>query len=407
MAIEKEKTLVLCVDRDDDLGRKAHVQGPVIGRENNVKAATKLAISDPGEADANSIFGAVKKFDELKGTIKQLEIATITGFGKTGFKSDKILNEQLDAVLEKFPAKQFVLVTDGAEDDQIIPILQGRGRIISKETIIIKQAQAVESTYYTIKEALKDPFLARIVFGIPGLILLLYVAIGTISLQIIALVFGAYLLLKGFGIEEILIAGFNSIISSISTQRTSFPFYIGTIFILVFGGITAYNTFMGPTSQDIITMGVKAAQSTYLFIALAAISTIIGRAIDAVHFKKAYYLRKYFLSAVSVLLIWFILDSATLVFLGQADLNWFLFSILLSFIMLLIAFRVSTAMDVRNRITKLLIGLPVYNKEGQMIGKVEGINKSKNSIAFSTGKRSQEIKKRDFSLREGRILVSG
>ena len=202
-------------------------------------------------------------------------------------------------------------------------------------------------------------------------------------------------------------SGFNSIISSISTQRTSFPFYIGTIFILVFGGITAYNTFMGPTSQDIITMGVKAAQSTYLFIALAAISTIIGRAIDAVHFKKAYYLRKYFLSAVSVLLIWFILDSATLVFLGQADLNWFLFSILLSFIMLLIAFRVSTAMDVRNRITKLLIGLPVYNKEGQMIGKVEGINKSKNSIAFSTGKGSQEIKKRDFSLREGRILVSG
>ena len=29
----KMKTLVLCVDRDDDLGTKAGINGPVIGRD--------------------------------------------------------------------------------------------------------------------------------------------------------------------------------------------------------------------------------------------------------------------------------------------------------------------------------------------------------------------------------------
>ena len=61
-----DKVLVVCVDRDNDLGRKTTVQGPVIGRENNLKAASKLALADPSEADANCMFAAVRKFDELK-----------------------------------------------------------------------------------------------------------------------------------------------------------------------------------------------------------------------------------------------------------------------------------------------------------------------------------------------------
>jgi len=38
--------MVLCVDRDDDLGRKARLQGPIIGREENLKAATQLGLVD-------------------------------------------------------------------------------------------------------------------------------------------------------------------------------------------------------------------------------------------------------------------------------------------------------------------------------------------------------------------------
>ena len=39
--------LVVCVDRDDDLGRKAGVRGPVLGREAVLEAAINLWTVDP------------------------------------------------------------------------------------------------------------------------------------------------------------------------------------------------------------------------------------------------------------------------------------------------------------------------------------------------------------------------
>ena len=176
--MKSKNVMVVCVDRDNDLGRKANISGPIIGRKNNLNAAAKLGIADPGESDVNCIFGAIRKFDEVKKFYSEVEIVTLTGVGKQDFESDKEINEQLDKVLENFLVDAFVLVTDGAEDDQVIPILQSRAPIMSKETIIVKQASEVESTYYTIKEALKDPYLARIVFGVPGVILISYYLFG-------------------------------------------------------------------------------------------------------------------------------------------------------------------------------------------------------------------------------------
>jgi putative membrane protein len=401
------KLLVLCVDRDNDLGKKTRIEGPVVGREKNLDAANALALADPSEADANCMFAAVKKFDELTAEKVDAEIATITGWGKTGFKSDRILNEQLDSVLQRFPADGFVLVTDGAEDDQIIPILQSRAKIVSKETVVVRQAQEIESAYFTIKEVLKDPFVSRIVFGIPGIILLLYVALGSFSFQIIAFVFGFYLLLKGFGVEERILQAFNSITESISVQRTSFPFYVGSLFIIAFGAITAYNKYIVTTITDPIIDTVSIAHPTYLFISLAALSVVIGRSIDLIHFKKAYLLKKYFLSGVSVILLWFILDAGTLVLLRQADLNWFLASIIFSFIVLLIAFRLSEVMDVGKKITSLFIGLPIYSKEGIMLGKVDAIDRRKNVVLYTDAKtnRKIELHRSDFFLRAGRGIV--
>ena len=400
------KLLVLCVDRDNDLGRKTGINGPVIGRKKNIDAATALAIADPGETDANCIFAGVKKLDELKAEKVESEMATLTGWGKIGFKSDKILNEQLDAVLKKFRADGFVLVTDGAEDDQIIPILQSRARIVSKETVIVKQAQEIESAYFTIKEVLRDPFVSRIVFGIPGIILLLYVALGSLSLQIIALVFGFYLLLKGFGIEEKAFQVFNGVTESISVQRTSFPFYVGSLFIIAFGIITAYNKYLATQITDPLLDIISIAQPTYLFIVLATLSVMAGRSIDLIHFKKAYMLKKYLLSGVSVILLWFILDAGTLVLLRHADLSWFLTSIIISFAIVIVAFRLSELMDVRKKITRLFIGLPVYSKEGIMLGRIDAIDRRKNAILYTNEKTNTkaELARKDFRVAGGKVV---
>ena len=53
------RTLVITVDRDNDLGLKTSIRGPVVGRRNVLTAALKLGIADPEESDTNAILGAL------------------------------------------------------------------------------------------------------------------------------------------------------------------------------------------------------------------------------------------------------------------------------------------------------------------------------------------------------------
>lgn len=403
--------LVLCVDRDNDLGRKAGVSGPIVGRQANLNAAAKLALADPEDSDVNGLFAAVRKFDEVKALYQNAEIATLVGQGKTGMESDKKINEQLDAVMEKFPADGIVLVTDGAEDAQVIPILQSRAKIVSVETVVIKQAKQVEGAFYAIKEALKDPFLSKAFIGVPGIILVLLIALpfyGFNALQIIVGAIGVLMLLYGFGIYSATAGAVTGFTKSVSTQRVSFPFYIATLLVLAFGVVSAYSSFLMNQGLPIIELSLGSVFQLIFFIMLAAILFLLGKGIDAVHLKKAFYLRRYFLTGVSAILIWIILDSARTVFVGTADLGYFLLATGISFALFAIAFRASNALDVRGKITKLLVGLPVYNKTGEWVGKVEAVNAAKKSIDYLEikTKKSQTAKKEEFFLAEGRIVLS-
>jgi len=57
--------LVLCVDLDDDLGRKTGFSTPVIGREPVEEAAVALATADPEDSDVNVIFQGLHVYDDL------------------------------------------------------------------------------------------------------------------------------------------------------------------------------------------------------------------------------------------------------------------------------------------------------------------------------------------------------
>ena len=59
------RTLVLTVDRDNDLGLKTAIRGPVVGRKQVLTAALKLGIADPEESDTNAILGALNQHDNL------------------------------------------------------------------------------------------------------------------------------------------------------------------------------------------------------------------------------------------------------------------------------------------------------------------------------------------------------
>lgn len=403
---------VVCVDRDNDFGRKAGIEGPIIGRKDNLRAAVKLALADPEDSDANCLFMAIQKYDELKEKYAQIELITLVGSKKFGFESDLKINEQLEAFLETFHADQFVLVTDGAEDDQITPILQSRAPIISKTTVIIKQAKEVESTFYTIKEALRDPFLARIAFGVPGIIILLYLLLPTIGLQLVAGFFGIYLLLKGFGFEDRILSIIKEITSSISAQRVSFPFYVGSIMFAAFGlfsatpyAVTAYNEFQ--VGNYLMGMDSVAASmdSLILFGTITGIAFLVGKGADSIQLKKAYMLHTYFLSAVAIVLGAILLGTAKGVLVGNTTLSSFLALLVLSFVLFFGAYKVTQVFDIRKKVTKLLIGLPVYSKNGKWLGKVEKISKEKGAVELTVKSKKVSLTHEDFDLQNGKILV--
>ena len=92
------RVLVLTVDRDNDLGIKTSIRGPVVGRRQVLTAALKLGIADPEESDTNAILGALSQHDALleNGADEdEVEVAILTGDEKVGVRSDRAIAAQL------------------------------------------------------------------------------------------------------------------------------------------------------------------------------------------------------------------------------------------------------------------------------------------------------------------------
>ncbi len=210
-----ERTLVLCVDRDDDLGVKAGIETPVLGREENINAAVSLALRDPEEPDANAIFEAVRIFDRLTETAEReggrYQIATITGSELGGVGADRKLVSEFNEVLKTFPATDIVLVVDGFTDEAILPLIQSRVPVTSVRRITVRHSQSIEETAWIFSRYLKmlieNPRYARIALGLPGILLIvigILTVFGMLGSTWIAflVVLGFFLAVKGFGIDK-------------------------------------------------------------------------------------------------------------------------------------------------------------------------------------------------------------
>ena len=115
------KLLVICIDRDNDVGEKAGINTPVIGRDACIEAAQRLALEDPEDADSNSIFAAIKTYEDLISKGYQVEVVTIAGIKDRGIHADEKILAETRKVLEKFSANGAVIVSDGEDDESEVP----------------------------------------------------------------------------------------------------------------------------------------------------------------------------------------------------------------------------------------------------------------------------------------------
>ncbi|MHC1629585.1 MAG: DUF373 family protein [Methanoculleaceae archaeon] len=280
------RTLILSVDRDDDLGYKAGIQTPVIGRASCLDAANRLALIDPEDSDVNGIFQAIKTYDTLQEERRDVAIALLAGNHTNMLDGDRRIGEDLVQVIDQTGASSCIVVTDGAEDEYIIPLIQSRIPISSIQRVVVSQIPNLEGTYYIIKKLLDDPKVARVVLVPIGLAMLLYATAYLLNYPEIATiivvgVLGIYLLFKGFGIDEIFSYFLNSLHASLQKGRFTFVSYIAALILIVVGVI------MGLTSLLVYykTAGIIQYLVTFIYGAIgwflsAGLIASCGKIID-------------------------------------------------------------------------------------------------------------------------------
>ena len=266
---ESERILVLCVDRDDDLGVKGGIKTPVLGRKENVDAAVSLALRDPEEPDANAMFEAVRIYDHLRKGSKTSEnhqIATIAGSELGGVGADRKLVSELTGVLENFPASDVILVTDGFSDEAILPLVQSRVPVTSVRRIVVTHSESIEETAAVFSRYLKmiweNPRYSRILLGLPGILMIilgiLYIT-GWISYTGIAflIVCGVFLLIKGFRIDKAVLKFYKFVREysplPLPIQIANYSTVAGVLLGLVgcyLGGVNAANSIPQPPPPD-------------------------------------------------------------------------------------------------------------------------------------------------------------
>ncbi len=254
-------TLILNIDRDNDYGEKAGIKGPVTGYGECYNAALKLVTVDPEDSDANALFGTIKLYEELQARQEKVEIAMITGDDDVGEKSDEILSRQLDDVLSMQHYDDLILVSDGAEDDFIIPIISSRIKIRYVKHILVRHNENIESLYYYIIKGLKDKKIARkftipvglllLSYGISLLIFTVYYMVLTKSyvidpatgaIMLVTIVLGAYFISRAMEVNKAIIRLAAEVKEYSQEARISLLSYIVSILIIVIGITYSYVT---------------------------------------------------------------------------------------------------------------------------------------------------------------------
>ncbi|MGQ0639079.1 MAG: DUF373 family protein [Nitrososphaerota archaeon] len=256
------KLLVICVDRDDDIGKKAGVVTPVVGRNACIEAAQRLALEDPEDADSNSIFAAIKTYEDLISNGYQAEVIVVAGNENRGIQADEKIVLQVKTVMERYAASGAVIVSDGEDDESVIPIIQNVLPIVSVRRVVMRVSRSVEYSYAVFGRYLKaiafDSKYSKFFLGVPGILLLIGGIATVVGLTkevfaILVSILGGAFLIRAFDVDRAWShwtkptpAGFIRI----------FTLVAGSLLMLVSipSGIGAINPQLIPTELDIFDL---------------------------------------------------------------------------------------------------------------------------------------------------------
>jgi len=307
------RTLILCVDRDDDLGEKAKVPSPVVGRKNNLKAVIALGLEDPEDSDANVMLMGLKLYKRYKDMGREVEIATICGDKMVGMKSDENLLRQFFSVLEQFKPDSVVLVSDGAEDEVILPLISQRVQIEHISRVVVKQQQNLESLYYIIMSAFKNPKIGKKVIVPIALMIMVWGILmiwGLVSIAVglMLTLFALFLMVKALNIEDQFTRVLDDLRDVMRTGRYLLFLGVAVSLVIVMGGLI-WSFLQARPKEDLGGFLFTFLKSVWIFFIGGAFVYTLGNSLDG-YFRTGKFVRSTGLILMALMAVGFLTYTA-------------------------------------------------------------------------------------------------
>ncbi|MBC9985665.1 DUF373 family protein [Haloferax sp. AS1] len=281
-------TLVLCVDRANDIGRKTGLSTPVVGWEAVRSLVTDVGLSDPEDSSVNCLLAALRTTRELRDEREDAEIAVISGTSDSAVGADRAVARQLDDLAEQFDVESAVVVIDSAEDERLVPVVESRFRVDAVDRVVVRQAHDIESTYYLLKQFLGDEELRSTVLVPLGVGLLLVPLLlvqfsPEVAMAGLAALMGAVLLYKGLAIDEVLSDAPDQIRDALYSGQVSVVTYAvaaGLAIVGLFLGALAIRSPGVGGGEEVLVPSLLFVYHSAPWLALAALTASAGRLLD-------------------------------------------------------------------------------------------------------------------------------
>ncbi|WP_226040466.1 DUF373 family protein [Natrinema sp. DC36] len=279
-------TLVVCLDRTDDVGRKTGLRSPVVGWEAVRALVTDVGLADPEDSGVNTLLESLRVAQDLRDENEEVVVAVVSGDRESMVSADRAVAEQLDDLIADYDPDSAVVVTDSADDERLIPIVESRVRVDSVDRVVVRQARDIESTYYLLKQFLADEELRQTVLVPIGLTLLVFPLLATTvgpaeGAAAITTVIGLFLLYKGFNVDEILARFAHQTRESLYSGQVSVVTYVvaaGLTFVGLFVGALGVSN-LGDT-PGVVIPATRFAFDSIPWLAMAALTASAGRLLD-------------------------------------------------------------------------------------------------------------------------------
>ena len=287
--------LVVCVDLDDDVGRKTGIETPIVGRDAVESAAVALATADPEDSDVNVLFQGLRIHERT--VDETVEIAVVTGNEAADVTANRELGEELDQVLARLSTDEAItamVVTDGAQDESVIPVIRSRVPIDGVRRVVVRQAQDLESMYYTIKQVLDDPETRGTILVPLGILLLIYpIAVIADLLGFPGAVFGVtsallglYFLFRGMGLETAVDDSLEWVRDTLFGGRVTIVTSLVGLTLLLIGGVSGVQMLetVGETLGEplgIVEIAAALVYGAIIWFGAAGLVSSLGKITDA------------------------------------------------------------------------------------------------------------------------------